>query len=417
MEDFESALSQATDPVEGHLLGAVAMVIDSNGMSYPRRTAVPVQQADNPLGNFLYRRAAGRQRLDLDSPPLDPDCTISLASAAKFFTDVAALQLVERGLIGLDDPLKTHIPQLEKCWVVEKGQDGAVVVRPPARDITLRDVLINTSGIGTHESYEEILGKDAHVAPLAFPDGTHFLVKKMATHLFFEPGQGFYYGNSVYMVQLLVELLGGERTYVAYANKHLFGVLGMTSTTYLPAKTPHVWERRLQVVGREGAALVPRDDVTYGITCSVSDLATFFSDLLSPDCRLLHDPKHRDMLFTPQLALGSPAQQMLVADSSNYGFVMPMAEGVDPEVSWAVSPPPRVNWTVTGALLEEDDTLPNTGYPAGTVTFEGLPNVIWTMNRERGRMMLFGNQLMPAWDVRAHNLAVQFLRDAWKTFG
>jgi hypothetical protein len=31
MEVFEAELSKATDPVEGHLLGAVAMVTDNKG--------------------------------------------------------------------------------------------------------------------------------------------------------------------------------------------------------------------------------------------------------------------------------------------------------------------------------------------------------------------------------------------------
>lgn len=51
------------------------------------------------------------------------------------------------------------------------------------------------------------------------------------------------------------------------------------------------------------------------------------------------------------------------------------------------------------------------------MAFEGQPNLIWAMNREKGRMMLFGNQLVPGYDVKAHNLVVRFMRDAWTTFG
>lgn len=35
MEDFEAELSKATDPVEGHLLGAVAMATDNKGTKSP----------------------------------------------------------------------------------------------------------------------------------------------------------------------------------------------------------------------------------------------------------------------------------------------------------------------------------------------------------------------------------------------
>ena len=34
MDNFEAELARATDPVEGHLLGAVAMVIDNKGMHH-----------------------------------------------------------------------------------------------------------------------------------------------------------------------------------------------------------------------------------------------------------------------------------------------------------------------------------------------------------------------------------------------
>ncbi|CAK7236380.1 hypothetical protein SCUCBS95973_009588 [Sporothrix curviconia] len=355
MQDFESELLRATDPVGGHLLGAVAMVIDNKG-------------------NFLYRKAAGRQCLDDASPPLDPDCTISLSSAARFFTNVAALQFVERGRIGLDNAIKTHILEVEKCLVVAKGPDGTVVVRPPARAITLRDILTNTSGLGMSSTYKEFLGDSTStVPPLVFSPDTHVL--------------------------LLVERLGGEATYVAYANKHLFAPLGMASSTYVPAKTPHAWARRLQAVGRaDDDELVPRDDITYGIT-----------DLLTPNdgngsrgsgSRLLRDPTLRDLLFTPQLTPGSLAHTMLLADASNDAFVMPLVDGVPFATSWALSPPPKINWTMAGALIQEEDTLPGTGLPAGTVAFEGRPNVIWTMNREKGCMMLFANQLVPSYDGR-----------------
>lgn len=118
MENFEAELARATDPVDGHLLGAVAMVVDNKG-------------------DFLYRKASGSQVLDDGSPMLNEDCTLSLFSAGRFFTNVAALQLVDRGLIGLDSAIKTHIPEIERCMVVKRTEDGQVRVRSPSRDIIL----------------------------------------------------------------------------------------------------------------------------------------------------------------------------------------------------------------------------------------------------------------------------------------
>lgn len=356
---------------------------------------------------------------------------MSLTSAGKFFTNIAALQLVERGILTIDEPIKKYLPEIEKCLLVEEVEDGDgeneenIRLRCPSRDITLRDLLLNLSGMTTCDYYEERFGSEHRVPPLEFSDDTHFLAKNRSTHLFFEPGEGFYYGWGIYYVQLLVERFGGKDKFVQYADEHIFGALGLTASTYLPAQVPHVWERRLQMVerkldtidGKGKTRLVVNDEGTQGMTCSMSDIARLFGDILSPNCKLLRRQEHRDMLFTPQLMPGSPANQSLLADTMNYGFLLPLEQDVSHQVSWALSPPPAVNWTAAGALLEEDDTLPGTGIPKGTVAFEGLPNMIWTMNREKGRMMLFGNQILPDYDVIAHNITSRFLRDAWKVFG
>lgn len=101
--------------------------------------------------------------------------------------------------------------------------------------------MTNTSGIGMGE-LDAFFGEgaDSKVSALDFPDDAYYLIRQRTSHLLFDPGQGYYYGWCIYMVQLLVERLGGEPTYVEYANKHLFQRLGMTCSTYKPATTPRV---------------------------------------------------------------------------------------------------------------------------------------------------------------------------------
>ncbi|KAK0389019.1 hypothetical protein NLU13_2596 [Sarocladium strictum] len=407
MEGFEFELAKATQLGDRDLLGAVAVVIDNNG-------------------EFLYRHAAGHQFLDANSPPLDPDCTLSLTSAGKFITNVAALQLVERHIVTLDEPISKYIPEIKKCLLIEEVNQE-IRLRPPTREVTLRHLLLNTSGMGTPDTYEERFGNKDRVPPLEFPNDAHPLVKNQFTHLFFEPGEGFEYGWGIYCVQLLVERLGDKDRFFQYINQHVFDALGMTSSTYRPTLEPHIWKRRLQMVERRAdvsrmdrssqTSLVARDEDTYGLTCSISDLARLFSDLMSPTCKLLQRQEHRDLLFTPQFIRHSFPHRSLLAETTNYGFLLPLEQDVSHKVSWALTPPPAMNWTAAGVIVEEDNTLPGSGIPKGSVSFEGQPNIIWTMNREKGRMMFFGTQLLPGYDVKAHNLAVQFMYDAWKTFG
>lgn len=358
MEGFELKLAEATQLGNRDLLGAVAVVINENGETqcYPPRVSRHVsynRSATNSCygaraGEFLYRHTAGRQFLDADSAPLDPDCTLSLTSAGKFVTNIAALQLVERQLLTLDEPISKYIPEIKKCLLIEE-EDQQIRLRPPTHEVTLRHLLLNTSGMGNPETYQERFGSKDRVPPLEFPDDAHPLVKNTFTHLFFEPGEGFCYGRSIYCVQLLVERLGDKDRFFQYVDEHIFDALGMTASTYRPTLEPHIWERRLQMVERKTDAskmdgngqtsLVARDQDTYGQTCSISDLARLFSDLMSPTCKLLQRQEHRDLFFTPQLIHGTLAHQSLLAETTNYGFLLPLEKNVPHNVSWALTPP------------------------------------------------------------------------------
>jgi len=64
--------------------------------------------------------------------PMRPDTLFDLASISKLFTTVAALQLVERGLIDLDAPVTEYIPEF--------GNNGK-------ETITVRMLLTHTSGL------------------------------------------------------------------------------------------------------------------------------------------------------------------------------------------------------------------------------------------------------------------------------
>ncbi|KAL2213299.1 beta-lactamase family protein [Sarocladium strictum] len=349
-----------------------------------------------------------------------------LLGAVAVVIDNKALQLVERDILTLDEPISKYIPEIKKCLLIEEV-NRQVRLRPLTREITLRHLLLNTSGMGNPETYQERFGNEDRVPPLDLPDDAHPLAKNMFTHLDFEPGEGFEYGRSIYCVQLLVERLGDKDRFTQYIDEHIFGALGMTASTYRPALEPHVWKRRLQMVerktdaskmdGNDQASLVACDKETYGLTCSIFDLALLFSDLMSPTSKLLQRQEHRDLFFTPQLTRESFAHQSLLAEITNYGFLLPLQQGVSHKVSWALTPSPAVNWTAAGVVMEEDNTISGTGIPGGSVSFEGKPNIIWIVNRERGRMLFFGTQLLPGYDVKAHNLAVQFMYDAWKTFG
>jgi hypothetical protein len=69
------------------------------------------------------------------------------------------------------------------------------------------------------------------------------------------------------------------------------------------------------------------------------------------------------------------------------------------------------------AGLVAEDELPLSRIPVGTVTWNGSPNVIWTMNRQRVIGMIFATQLPPVDDEKTVDLAMTFFREAYRNFG
>lgn len=62
-----------------------------------------------------------------------------MASCTKLVTSVAAMQCVEQGLIGLDDDVRSLVPEMEGVKIL-KGFDkeGKAIMKEPKEKITLR---------------------------------------------------------------------------------------------------------------------------------------------------------------------------------------------------------------------------------------------------------------------------------------
>jgi CubicO group peptidase (beta-lactamase class C family) len=65
-------------------------------------------------GSFQYSHAAGKSSVEDGAADIQDDAVFLLASQTKLLTAVAALQVVERGLIGFDDDVAELLPELAK---------------------------------------------------------------------------------------------------------------------------------------------------------------------------------------------------------------------------------------------------------------------------------------------------------------
>jgi methyl acetate hydrolase len=170
----------------------------------------------------LYQSAVGRRALG-DEVAMTLDTVVWIASMTKPVTSVAAMQLVERGRISLDEALGPRVPELAAVQVLD-GFDatGAPRLRPPRRAVTLRHLLTHTAGFAYPflnadlQRFQEHAGAPLH--PLRAP-------------MVFDAGERWEYGYSTDWVGRVVEHVA-DQPLERYFREHILDPLGMADTSF-----------------------------------------------------------------------------------------------------------------------------------------------------------------------------------------
>lgn len=344
--------------------------------------------------------------MDPGSPPVTASTALTLFSGGKFITHIATLQLVEKGLASLDEPLYGILPELKEVPVIISPSDASSSKQfelvPRKNDMTLRHMLSNSSGVpdGSHplvSAWRESGGS------YDFPKDTPKIVQMFTAPLLFEPGEGWCYGHDVHFLQVVVERLSGM-PFVDYVQAHVFDVLNMTASAYSP-KVERIVNRWLQLVerGDDGKLGPDPSDSGAGITCSAADIQILLTDMISPSSRLL-SKMTIDELFRSSLAGGGlEAFQKEAFEYAGGPVNIPKGQTC-----------PSVSYTCGGAMIIEDGGLQS---PAGSLVWDGMTNIAWAANRERGICMFFGTQLFPEYDEKTLSLMKIFFEKAWVQFG
>ena len=187
------------------LPGAVALVGDRDGV--------------------LYAKAFGTRGV-ADAAPMSLDTPFWFASMTKAVTSVAAMQLVERERLALDEPIGGLLPELVQPQVLT-GFDGsgAAITRPATRAITLRHLLTHTAGFGYDFMNGDMLRSRGENGPAPGSRAS------LNAALLFEPGERWEYGVGTDWVGLAVEAATGQDL-GAYFAEYIFAPLGMTDTGF-----------------------------------------------------------------------------------------------------------------------------------------------------------------------------------------
>ncbi len=191
-------------------------------------------------GKVAYYKSVGYDK-DANTP-LQKDAIFRIASQSKAITSVAVMMLYEEGKFMLDDPISNYIPEFRKPVVLDKFNktDSSYTTIPAKREITIRDLLTHTSGIG----YAQIGTPESNAiyakagVPGGIGVGKILLGDKMKIlgrlPLLHQPGEKWTYGLNTDLLGYLVEVASGM-SLDAFLHKRLFEPLGMKDTYfYLP---------------------------------------------------------------------------------------------------------------------------------------------------------------------------------------
>ena len=186
-------------------------------------------------GEIAYLDALGFMDRE-NKKAMQEDAIFSIYSMSKPITSIALMQLYEKSLFRLDDPIHWHIPSWRNLRVYESGLYPNFLTSRPKRHMTIRDLLSHMSGL----TYDFMLRTNVDAAyrktKLQATGDLQAMIDTLAQlPLEFSPGDQWNYSVSTDVCGYLVEHFSGM-TLDKYFQKHIFDPLGMEDTGFSCAK-------------------------------------------------------------------------------------------------------------------------------------------------------------------------------------
>ncbi|HVW77550.1 MAG TPA: serine hydrolase domain-containing protein [Alloacidobacterium sp.] len=227
-------------------------------------------------GEVVVHDNYGRQS---DTEAVNDNTTYHWASVTKTFTGIAIMQLRDRGLLSLDDPLIKYIPELAAVH----DKYGSVSA------ITIREAMSHSSGFRD----ATWPWRDQEWQPFEPTEWSQIVAMLPYTDIRFKPGTRYSYSNlAVVFLGEIIERLSGDQ-FEVYMQKNIFRPLGMDHSYYdrspytlLPYRS-HSWDLK------DGKLTEDPFDFNTGITRSNGGLNAPLTDMLKYIRFLLGDPAHQ----------------------------------------------------------------------------------------------------------------------------
>ena len=212
--------------------------------------------------------------------PVDAETIFHWASITKTFTAIGIMQLRDRGLLSLDDPIVAYVPELRQVYNPYGPMDA----------ITLRMLMSHSAGF---RNPTWPWGGDQDWHPFEPPGWAQVAAMLPYTKIEFPPGSKYSYSNPgiIFLGRVLERLTGDD--YEVYIDKNILKPLEMYRSFFDAAPYHLRRHRSHSYFWRNGAPVEARFDHNTGITVSNGGLNAPLADMA----------KYMDFL------VGNPARQ------------------------------------------------------------------------------------------------------------
>lgn len=266
----------------------------------------------------------------------EADAQFLLTSNTKPMAGALAVRLVERGVVGLDDPVAEHLPEFAEPTVLVRPDGPLDECVPAERPITLRHLLTMTPGFGwvAEEGPLSAAMAERGVLPGPFPPPMtpdEYVARLASLPLASQPGSRWRYHHSSDVLGVLLARATGHSV-TDLVREHLTGPLGLRDTGFVGDP-----DRMLPIVGAEvPEGLFTRaplfESLACGLVSTVSDYLVFLEALATGDPILGQESAaqlRQDQLTTESRRGG----EGFLAPGGGYGFQVEVRP--DGSVGWA----------------------------------------------------------------------------------
>lgn len=209
--DIDNIRQRMQEAVDGEFIpGALILVGNSDGVGL--------------LETAGFQTSAGRN-------PVNSQTIFRIYSMTKPIVSVAAMSLIEDGLLALDDPIEKYIPEFSNLRVIDRDSGE---VRAARNSITVENLLTHESGL-----IQAIFSPDSELGKMYqrdFPDYSDITARDLAGRIgklpvYFEPGSAWHYGHSTDVLGAVLEVAAGKAL-DQVLNERIFEPLGMDETSF-----------------------------------------------------------------------------------------------------------------------------------------------------------------------------------------